>query len=141
MAFVGTYEHSLDGAGRLVLPSRLRSHFEDWAYLSPDAGCMAIRTPEHFDAMVARVQEKVRAGEHGHDVLRGLAADSSKVRLDSQGRLLLPDKLRALAGLEREVVLCGAIDWIEVWPASAWPALAATRSEAVADAFAQGIGV
>ena len=57
MAFVGTYEHSLDGAGRLVLPSRLRSHFEDWAYLSPDAGCMAIRTPEHFDAMVARVQE------------------------------------------------------------------------------------
>lgn len=141
MAFVGTFEHTLDDTGRLVLPSRLRSHFVDRAYLSPDAGCVAIRTPEQFDAMVARVREKVRAGEHGPDVLTGLAANSSEVRLDSQGRLLLSDGLRAFAGLEREVVLCGAIDWIEVWPAGAWADLATSRDEAVAHAFAQGIGV
>jgi len=141
VAFVGTFEHTLDEKGRLVLPSKFRTHFVDRVYLSPGAGCISLRTPEQFNEMVTRTREQVRAGDVQPEVLRGLASISEEVRPDGQGRITLPARLQAFASLDRDVVLCGAIDWVEIWSSSVWPDLSEAQDDAVAQAFRQGIGI
>ena len=141
MAFVGTYEHTLDAKGRLVLPSKFRSHFADAAYLSPHDGCIALWTPDGFQEMVQRLLEEASEGDTSPRAIRGLAANSEEVRPDAQGRIIMPSRLQAFANLDREIVICGAIQRIEIWNASSWAAMADELDESVEIAFRQGSGI
>lgn len=141
MVLVGTHDHTLDEKGRFVLPAKFRNHFSGTAYLAPGAGCVALWPPEHFEQMVRRIEEQIRAGEVEAMVLAGLAASSEEVRPDAQGRISVPERLRDLATLEHEVVVCGAIDRIEVWDASTWSEMVPELDRTVAEAFLRGGGI
>jgi MraZ protein len=141
MAFVGTYDHTLDAKGRLVLPSKFRGYFADAAYLSPGDGCVALRTPDDFKEFVERLQEEVRGKDADPHSLRGIAAWSEEVRPDAQGRIMVPARLQLSAGLGREIVVCGAIDRIEIWNAASWNEMADELDQSVASAFRQGSGI
>jgi len=141
MAFVGTYDHTLDAKGRLVLPSKFRGYFADAAFLSPGDGCVALRTPDDFNETVERFQEEVRGKEADPDSLRAIASRSEEVRPDAQGRLMVPARLQLSAGLDREIVVCGVIDRIEIWNAASWNEMADELDQSVASAFRQGSGI
>ena len=141
MAFVGTYDHTLDAKGRLVLPSKFRGYFADAAFLSPGNGCVALRTPDDFNEMVERFQEEVRGKDADPNSLRGIAAWSEEVRPDAQGRIMVPARLQLVAGLDREIVVCGVIDRIEIWNAASWNEMADELDKSVASAFRQGNGI
>jgi MraZ protein len=141
MAFVGTYDHTLDAKGRLVLPSKFRGYFADAAYLSPGDGCVALRTPDDFNEMVERFQEEVRSKDADPKALKRLVTWSEEVRPDAQGRIMVPARLQLLAGLDREIVVCGVIDRIEIWNAASWNEMADELDQSVASAFRQGSGI
>ena len=141
MVFVGTYEHTLDTKGRLVLPSKFRSHFADTAYLAPGDGCISLWTPVRFEEHVSRLQEEARKGDTSKDVLRGVAAKAEEVRPDSQGRIMMPQRLQTFANLDREIIICGNINHIEIWNASSWAAMTDELDESVEIAFRRGSGI
>jgi MraZ protein len=138
---VGTYEHTLDGKGRLVLPSKFRNHFGESLYVSPGAGCLSLYTAEAFQETLERLTAQARAGDVSQMAWRGFAARSEEVRQDAQGRILLPAHLRADAGLDREVVVTGAIERVEVWSGPAWQALETQMRQAVVDELSGPFGV
>lgn len=139
--FVGRYEHTLDGKGRVVLPAKFRNHLAERAYLAPGGNCLALWLPEAFDAAVARLRTQVREGTADPNALRGLLANSDEVTPDSQGRILVNDRLRAFASLDRDVVLAGQDDHIEIWDARRWQSLETDIDASVAEAFLQGRAV
>ena len=141
MAFVGTHEHSLDMKGRLVLPAKFRSHFSGDAYLTMYAGCIALWTPESFDAMAARMKEQFRNGTVTAEAYRALAPSSELVRPDAQGRVMISERLREHASLEHEVAVCGALDRIEIWNPTRWAVVAQGLNQSLADAFLDGAGI
>lgn len=141
MLFVGTHEHSLDEKGRVVLPAKFRSRFSAEAFISPAANCIAIYTPDAFAEMVARLQAQVKEGTVEPKILRRLAASSDEQRIDSQGRLSIPQRLREFASLENEALLCGAITHIEIWNPDDWEGMADDLDRDLADAFWQGGGI
>ena len=143
MAFVGTHEHSLDVKGRLVLPAKFRSHFSGDAYLtiSEYVGCIALWTPEGFDAMAARLKEQVRNREVAAQAYRALGPSSELVRPDAQGRVMISERLRQHASLEHEVVVCGALDRIEIWNPTSWALVAPGLNQSLADAVLEGGGI
>ena len=53
-------------------------------------------------------------------VMRPLFANAAKCELDSQGRIVVPQKLRKYAGLEKDVVIIGVHDRAEIWAADIW---------------------
>ena len=118
--FVGMFEHSLDDKGRVVLPSVFRPHLVNHGFLSQYDQCLGLWTPEGFDEVAQRLTDKVRAGEASQLALRAFSANAHQVKLDSQGRIGIPERLRAFAGLERDVVVIGALDRIELWDAGQW---------------------
>ena len=105
------------------------------------AGCIALWTPEGFDAMAARLKEQVRNGEVEAQAYRALAPSSELVRPDAQGRVMISERLRQHASLEHEVVVCGALDRIEIWNPTRWASVAPDLNRSLVDAFLQGGGI
>jgi MraZ protein len=117
--FLGEYQHALDAKGRFILPARLRDQLGDVAYVtSDDDGCLAMWRPEEFDVKASEIRERARQGER--DVQRAFFAGAMEASPDKQGRVAISQALRDFAGLERDVVVVGLFDHIEIWDAAAW---------------------
>jgi MraZ protein len=118
--FVGTFEHSLDDKGRVVLPSTFRAHLAEKGFLSQFDACLGLWTEDGFADVARRLTDKIRAGDAPQEAMRAFAANAHEVRPDSQGRITIPQRLRDFAALEGDVVVIGAVDRIEIWNAGRW---------------------
>ena len=117
--FLGEYQHALDAKGRFILPARFREHLGDQAYVtSEEDGCLALWRPEEFDVKATEIKERARRGER--DVERAFFAGAMEANPDRQGRVAITTGLREFAGLERDVVVVGLYDHIEIWDAASW---------------------
>jgi MraZ protein len=119
--FLGTYEHSLDAKGRVILPAKFREQLETGAYLAKSLdGCLALYDAEEFERVAQEMQEKARRGALERNAVRSFAAGAAEATPDKQGRITIPAPLRTFAGLEREVVVTGVLSRIEIWDALRW---------------------
>ena len=119
--FFGEYEHSLDAKGRIILPAKFRDRLEGGGFITKVLdGCLAVYTAEEFEKVATDMQEKARRGQMERNVVRSFAAGTAEVLPDRQGRVAIPATLRDFAGLEREVMVTGAINRIEIWDAARW---------------------
>ena len=116
----GTYEHSIDAKGRLFIPAKLREELGVTFYLAMGVDeCLAIYPQETWN----RFTEKFASLPMSQSAaMRPLFANASKCELDSQGRIVIPQKLRKYAGLEKDVVIIGVNDRAEIWSAETWNA-------------------
>jgi MraZ protein len=137
VVFVGTFEHSLDDKGRVVLPTAFRSRLAEGGYLTPYQNCLALWTPGEFEDFVERLRDKLRNQETGPNALRALTANAADIKPDGQGRIAIPPRLRATAGLDGgPIVLTGSLDHIELWNADRWNAISSEGEASLADAVA-----
>lgn len=121
--FVGRYEHSLDGKGRIILPARFRTNFDSLAFVSKhNERCLAIWTPDAFEAKAADMAAKMDGSPQERAEARAWAAGTNDVNLDGQGRVALPQHLREFADLgdNSTVLVQGAITHIELWNPERW---------------------
>lgn len=121
MAFRGNFEYQLDDRNRVALPPKFREEFANGAVLVPGSDeCIEVYTPEGFEAE-ARVVERVPAySEAGRQLRRAFFASSFDVQRDGQGRLLIPAKLLSHAGIQRDVVVLGNDQRLEIWDRTRW---------------------
>ena len=118
--FMGTYEHTLDDKGRLILPATFRSKLAQGAVTVPLDRCLAILPPDEFERMASHMKAQVAKGRADMDHLRAFASLADEVIPDSQGRMRLAPYLRDLAGLGRNVIVAGVLERIEVWDPARW---------------------
>ena len=118
MALTGSYQHTIDAKGRLFIPAKLREELGDVFYLAMGMdGCLAIYSEESWAGFTSKIADLPTAQTRA---MRTFFANASKCELDSQGRILIPQKLRLYANLEKEVVVNGAQNRVEIWNADRW---------------------
>jgi len=127
--FSGESFHTLDEKNRLVIPRTVLESLEgeedrNTFYLtrgpaSGDWGCLYLLPASRFEDFSRTVPNLFGAGDT-LDFQRLLGAGSQKVSLDGQNRILIPDRLRGFARIEREVAVVGAISRVEIWAAPLW---------------------
>lgn len=116
----GTYEHSIDAKGRLFIPAKLREELGVTFYLAMGVDdCLAIYPQSTWDKFTEKFASLPMSQSA---MMRPLFANASKCELDSQGRIVVPQKLRKYANLEKETVIIGVNDRAEIWAADAWRA-------------------
>jgi MraZ protein len=127
MAFRGHYEHSLDAKHRLSIPARFRSSFASGLVLAKDADdCVSVWTPEvHEQIMERALDGKNPLSRDYKKIQRFFQANSFDVELDSSGRVILPPPLLSHARIDKEVVVAGVGDHLEVWGRERWSELQA----------------
>lgn len=135
--FVGRFEHSLDEKGRLVLPASYRSAFVDPGFLTQYERCLGLWTAEGFADVTARLTAKVREGLAPNDAIRAFSSNAVEVKVDKAGRISIPDWLRAKAGLDKEAMVVGVLDRIEIWDARRWQEVSTGADDALVRAVSQ----
>lgn len=114
----GTYEHSLDTAGRLIVPSKLRDKLGKAFYLAVGVKKNLTLYPmETWDRLRARVSELSTTDAAKMDVF---FASAQLCEVDKQWRFQVPSYLKDYAGIERDVVITGNNDRAQVWNAETW---------------------
>jgi MraZ protein len=122
LAFRGHFEHSLDAKNRLAIPARFRTAFSNGAVLAKDPEtCVAVWTPEAHESIIERALGDLNPmGAQYRKLSRFYQGNSFEIDLDASGRVTLPPPLLAHAGIEKEVVVVGVGDHLEVWGRERW---------------------
>jgi MraZ protein len=132
--FLGTHTPKLDDKGRIFLPAKFRDGLADGLVITRGQDrCLAIWPVADFVEQTQQLRNAPSSSKQVRDYQRMLASGASDETLDKQGRLTIPPPLRTYAGLDKDVVVVGAINRVEVWDAAAWQ----TYSEAQEAEFAE----
>ena len=83
-------------------------------------GCLAVYSEEGFERFASRLRSLSIGKPNVRKYLRLLYSQSEQVTLDKQGRVRIPDRLKTMAGLEREAVILGVNDHAEIWDKNRW---------------------
>jgi MraZ protein len=131
MSFRGTFDYTLDGRYRLPLPPRYRDLFTEGAVLvSGVEPCVLVYTQDGFEEAEQKARAIPEETDSGRDALRDFFANAWDTDRDAQGRILIPEKLRGHAALEKSVALVGVGDYMEIWNREAWSAREEARKAA-----------
>lgn len=125
MALTGTFQRSLDDKQRLAIPKRLRDAMGESElrelYVAPEVGrSLSVFSPGTFERRAARIEQLSTGRASVTNYLRVYYSQAERVELDAQGRIRLPERLVAFAGLQQDVVLLGVHDHIEIWDTAVW---------------------
>ncbi len=118
----GEYQHTLDSKGRLFVPARLRERLgpEFFVTISMDK-CLSLYSGESWAEFSARVNAMSYVEQRR---MRPLFVYASRLELDAQGRILLPQNLRNFAGLTKNVTIIGCNNHAELWDSAEWQRVA-----------------
>ena len=117
----GQYAHTIDAKGRLFIPAALRKELGQTFHITVGQDhCLSVYSDESWAAFMAKLKE---LSYNEVKKLRALFAYAADCEPDSQGRILIPAKLREYAGLAKEVVVVGSFDRAEIWSAERWAAI------------------
>ena len=132
--FLGEHSHSLDSKGRIILPARFRDQLAVAFVTSEIDGCLGIWPPEEFEQRAREMKERSKGNLEDRNVARFFFAGAQESNPDKNGRIALPPHLREFARLERDVVINGAFDHVEIWDATTWRERKASGERALAGA-------
>ena len=119
--FMGEYNHIIDAKGRLIIPARFRELLgEEFILTKGLDGCLSIYPMDAWEAFETKLRALPRTNKNARTFTRFFVAGATNCELDRQGRILVPQTLREFAGLEKEVVLTGNLDRIEIWSKEKW---------------------
>ena len=116
--FVGEYDRSVDGNGRVALPSAFRDELGERCYVTrAPNGCLTVTSVDEFRSGAQRVLDEIRAGVLPESAARDFAVTSSVLAVDKQGRITLDEESRRHAGLNGggQVMIAGALNCLEIW--------------------------
>ena len=118
--FTGEYNHTIDAKGRLIVPAKFRTKLgEAFVITNGNDGCLAIYAKEDWEAFLEQLKA-IPNNKAKRTFVRNFVSAANEVEVDKQGRILIPTTLRENAGIEKDVVLAGVIDKIEVWDKERW---------------------
>lgn len=123
--FSGTFEHSLDGKGRLTIPSSFRSDFLAGAVLRKGADrSVEILPRSAWNLFLKKLKKISKTDSRGQRWVTLQLASAITVELDKAGRVLVGQELRTHADLEGgPVIVTGALDRLKVWEPNRWAEL------------------
>ena len=123
MTFRGTFEHALDAKHRLTIPAKFRGALASGVVLAAshevETGaprCVGIWTPEAYDDFTTSTLAGLNpSSPRARELKRFFFNASLDTELDAANRVMIPTNLMRYAGLEKEVVVTGSGECLEVW--------------------------
>lgn len=132
--FLGTHQPRLDDKGRLFLPAKFREDLALGLVITKgQERCLYVFTTAGFAEMTERMAAAPVTSKAARDYMRVLFAGASDEVPDKQGRVMIPAGLRTYAGLDRDCVVIGANNRVEIWDPAMWETYLASQEQAFAE--------
>lgn len=119
--FLGQYRHNFDDKGRLTIPARYRELLENGAYVSQGLDRnLIVFTKDRFEHLTLQLNRMNMTDPAVRQLKRIFFANSNYVEVDKAGRILIPQFLREVSGLNGEAVIVGSGEYFEIWSPEIW---------------------
>jgi len=130
----GDFNHSIDAKGRLIIPAKFRDALgENFVITKGMDNCLFVYPPEEWKVLEEKIKTLPLTNKSARDFKRFMLGSAVEGVLDKQGRVLIPPSLREFASLEKDVVLVGVLDKVEIWDKAKWDASNAEVEENIED--------
>ena len=136
--FVNHYEHTLDSKNRIVLPVKFRIPLGERVYLAPQDNSLAVYSVTEYESMTRRLLDRIRSGELDPATREAIATQSVDVDIDGAGRITIPARLREYANLTDEVIVSGALTYVQIWERSLFESKQPQFASVVQEQFKAG---
>ena len=123
----GEFQHNMDQKGRVTIPSKFRDDLGDSFHVCRGLdGCLFVLSLEQMQLLIEKAAQMPMA--QAKPIQRFIFSGAS-VELDKQGRILIPQKLREYAGLDKDITVIGAGTRAEIWDTARWNSYGDALSE------------
>ena len=137
---IGEYRHTIDAKKRLSLPAKFRKELGKKIIIAQGLdNCLFVYPEKGWEAFSAKLKGLSLGQAAMRKFNRFMSSGAMDAEIDSLGRLLVPDFLKAFAGLKEKVVLIGVHDRVEIWSEEAWGTYK-KQAEKDVDALAEKLG-
>jgi MraZ protein len=119
--FFGQYEHNLDAKGRMTIPANFREQTFDGVFVTEGFDHnLSVYSKQHFEAIAQNLAKTSLTNPASRELRRKIFSNSAELAYDPAGRILVPARLREMAGIKGSVVIVGIGDSFELWAVDAW---------------------
>ena len=119
--FLGEYKHSLDDKGRLAIPTKFRSALKTGAVVTRGLdGSLVLYGVKEWRILAEKLAALPISKQTSRAFARLMLAGAMDVLLDKQGRVTIPEYLRVYAKMQKNVVVAGLYNRLELWDEDGW---------------------
>ncbi len=114
--FFGRYEHTLDEKNRVVIPKRMRDEASGVLYIMKGYdGALSIFPKEAYTKLVEEIDTLPFGKKESRSYIRTELSSTYELEVDKLGRITLPIALKERYGIDKEIIILGVADHIEIW--------------------------
>ena len=119
--FMGEFAHNIDRKGRLIMPAKFREDLGETVVVNRGLdGCLYVYTMAQWQVVYEKLKTLPSTNKDARMYQRMMLSKAAECDLDGQGRILIPAGMVQLAGLEKECVIIGVANHIEIWAKDRW---------------------
>lgn len=114
--FMGEYNHTIDAKGRLIIPAKIREQIGDHCVITKGLDhCITMYTEASWAKLCETLQTLSGSKAEARAIKRFYIGSAAELEFDKQGRILVPTSLREHAEIDKDVVVLGTGNTVEIW--------------------------
>ncbi|GIO55578.1 MULTISPECIES: division/cell wall cluster transcriptional repressor MraZ [Paenibacillus] len=119
--FMGEYQHSLDDKGRVTIPAKFRELLGSSFVVTRGLDqCLFVYPMNEWQILEQKLKSLSLMKSDARAFTRFFFSGATECEWDKQGRVNLPGNLRQYAKLEKECVVLGVSNRVEIWSKDTW---------------------
>lgn len=130
MMFMGEYQHSLDEKGRMIIPAKFRDSLgQSFVVTRGLDQCLFVYPKDEWNVMEQKLKSLPLMKSDARAFTRFFFSGATECDLDKQGRVNIPNNLRNHAKLDKDTVVIGVSNRVEIWSKELWEGYALQSEE------------
>lgn len=118
--FMGEYRHTIDSKGRIIIPSKLRDELGSDFYMTRGLeGCLYVYPKKNWELIIAKYKDIPDTRDKRY-FMRIFLSGAINCEIDAQGRVNIPSPLVEYAKLEKDCLIIGVDERLEIWSKEEW---------------------
>src|SRR5699024_7832795 len=127
---MGEYQHNIDEKGRMIVPAKFRGGLGDQFVLTRSLdNCLFIYPLEEWKVLETKLKNLPLTKKDDRNFTRFFFSGTVECELDKQGRISVPQTLRTYSKLEKECIVIGVSNRVEIWSKTTWDEYALESEE------------
>ena len=119
--FIGEYHHTIDEKGRITIPSKFRDGLGDSFIVTRGIeNCLFVYSLNNWNEICDKLNLLPFTKKDARNFIRFFMSGAATVELDKQGRINILSPLISYAGRQKDCVIIGTGDRLEIWSLDAW---------------------
>lgn len=119
--FMGEYRHNVDEKGRLIIPAKFREGLGEMFVITRGLDrCLFVYPESEWKLLENKLKTLPFTKKDARAFTRFFFSGATECELDKQGRVNIASPLREYGQLEKECVIIGVSNRVEIWSKTLW---------------------